>query len=92
MFQQYLCLQVDVTERALKTELEATKLNLHNEIMAKASKAELVSELLDLDNRINSTNENLVNQKEQLATLKVVHNLTSRPNLDPFKLVWTGPK
>jgi hypothetical protein len=71
MFQQYLCLQVDVTERALKTELEATKLNLHNEIMAKATKAELVSELLDLDTRINSTNENLVNQKEQLATLKV---------------------
>ena len=55
----------------MKTELEATKLNLHNEIMAKASKAELVSELLDLDTRINSTNENLVNQKEQLATLKV---------------------
>ena len=69
MFQQYLCLQVDVTERALKTELEATKLNLRNEIIAKVSKTE--SELLDLDTRINSTNENLVNQKEQLATLKV---------------------
>ena len=69
MFQQYLCLQVDVTERALKTELEATKLNLRNEIIAKVSKTE--SELLDLDTRINSTNENLVNQKVQLATLKV---------------------
>ena len=64
-------MQVDVTERALKTELETTKLNLHTEIIAKASKTELVSELLDLVTRINSTNENLVNQKEQLATLKV---------------------
>ena len=64
-----LCLQVDVTERALKTELESTKLNLHNEIIAKASKTE--SELLDLDTRINSTNDNLVNQEEQLTKLKV---------------------
>ena len=69
MFQQYLCLQVDVSERALKIELETTKSNLTNEIIAKASKTE--SELLDLDTRINSTNDNLVNQEEQLAKLKV---------------------
>ena len=65
------CLQVDVTERVLKTEFESTKLDLRNEIIAKASKTELVTELLDLDARINSTNENLVNQEEQLTTLKV---------------------
>ena len=65
------CLQVDVTERVLKTEFESTKLDLHNEIIAKASKTELITELLDLDARINSTNENLVNQEEQLTTLKV---------------------
>ena len=65
------CLQVDVTERVLKTEFESTKLDLHNEIIAKASKTELVTELLDLDARINSTNKNLVNQEEQLTTLKV---------------------
>ena len=55
----------------MKTEFESTKLDLHNEIIAKASKTELVTELLDLDARINSTNENLVNQEEQLTTLKV---------------------
>ena len=65
------CLQVDVTERVLKTEFESTKLDLRNEIIAKAAKTELVTELLDLDTRINSTNENLVNQEKQLATLKV---------------------
>ena len=65
------CLQVDVTERVLKTELESTKLNLHNEIIAKVSKTDLVTELLDLDARINSTNKDLVNQEEQLAILKV---------------------
>ena len=78
MFQQYLCLQVDVTERALKTELETTKSNLHNEIIAKASKTE--SELLDLDTRINSTNDNLVNQEEQLAKLKVWNVYSYRLN------------
>ena len=65
------CLQVDVTERVLKTEFESTKLDLRNEIIAKAAKTELVTELLDLDARINSTNENLVNKEEQLTTLKV---------------------
>ena len=65
------CLQVHVTERVLKTEFESTKLDLHNEIIAKASKTELVTELLDLDARINSTNKNLVNQEEQLTKLKV---------------------
>ena len=55
----------------MKTEFESTKLDLRNEIIAKASKTELVTELLDLDARINSTNENLVNQEEQLTTLKV---------------------
>ena len=65
------CLQVDVTGRLLKTEFESTKLDLRNEIIVKASKTELVTELLDLDARINSTNENLVNQEEQLTTLKV---------------------
>ena len=50
------------------------------------------NQLSYIENRINATDEVLVNQEEQLATLKVVHNLTSRPNLDPFKLVWTGPK
>ena len=65
------CLQVDVNERVLKTEFESTKLDLRNEIVAKASKTELVTELLDFDARINSTDENLVNQEEQLTTLKV---------------------
>ena len=65
------CLQVDVTERVLKTELESTKLNLHNEIIAKVSKTDLVTELLDYDARINSTNKDLVNQEDQLAILKV---------------------
>ena len=64
-------MQVDVTGRLLKTEFESTKLDLRNEIIVKASKTELVTELLDLDARINSTNENLVNQEEQLTTLKV---------------------
>ena len=65
------CLQVDVIERVLKTEFESTKLGLRNEIIAKASKTELVTELLDFDARINSTDENLANQEEQLTTLKV---------------------
>ena len=66
------CLQVHVNERVLKTEFESTKLDLQNEIIAKASKTELVTELwLDLDAKINSTNENLVNQEEQLTKLKV---------------------
>ncbi len=69
MSQKYLCLQVDVTTRALKTDLETTKLDLNNQIVAKALKTE--GELLDLGTAINSTNENLVSQKEQLATLKV---------------------
>ena len=55
----------------MKTEFESTKLGLRNEIIAKASKTELVTELLDLDARINSTSENLVNQEKQLTTLKV---------------------
>ena len=65
------CLQVHVNERVLKTEFESTKLDLQNEIIAKASKTELVTEFSDLDARINSTNENLVNQEEQLTKLKV---------------------
>ena len=55
----------------MKTEFESTKLDLRNEIIAKASKTELVTELLDLDARINSTNKDLVNQEEQLAILEV---------------------
>ena len=65
------CLQVHVNERVLKTEFESTKLDLQNEIIAKASKTELVTEFSDLDARINSTNKNLVNQEEQLTKLKV---------------------
>ena len=72
------CLQVDVNERVLKTELESTKLNLHNEIVAKVSKIDLVTELLDLDARINSTNKDLVNQEDQLAKLKVKNNFNVR--------------
>ena len=65
------CLQVHVNERVLKTEFESTKLDLQNEIIAKASKTELVTEFSDLDARINSTKENLVNQEEQLTKSKV---------------------